>query len=203
MDQSEQQNAGGEAVKQEQTPSGPPTTETKMEVDAPATAVKEEKMEVDGAESEKEKEKVKEEEKEEDTRPKILLSGMENSQRKQMIEIISRLDGVFTEDPAVATHLVMPKLTRTNNFLLCLPTIKHILKESWITESDSNGSWVSEEAHMLEDTSGEARFNFSVAKTLARSNRDKLFSGKTFYLTPSVKPSLQVLSQIITSSGGR
>ena len=83
MDQSEQQNAGGEAVKQEQTPSGPPTTETKMEVDAPATAVKEEKMEVDGAESEKEKEKVKEEEKEEDTRPKILLSGMENSQRKQ------------------------------------------------------------------------------------------------------------------------
>ena len=60
-----------------------------------------------------------------------------------------------------------------------------------------------EEDFSLEDSEMEARFNFSLARTLARGSRDKLFAGKVFYLTPSVKPSLQILSQIITASGGR
>ena len=71
----------------------------------------------------KEKEKEKE-----DTKPRILLSGMESSQRKQMAEIVERLEGSLTEEPGQATHLVMPRLSRTNNFLLCLPTIKFVLK---------------------------------------------------------------------------
>ena len=42
--------------------------------------------------------------------------------------------------------------------------------------------------------------DFSLAKTLARSN---LFMGKVFYITPRVKQSMQVLTNIITYSGGR
>ena len=42
--------------------------------------------------------------------------------------------------------------------------------------------------------------DFSLAKTLARS---KLFMGKVFYITRSVQPSMQVLTNIITYSGGR
>ena len=107
--------------------------EPKMEVDPAAAAatpaIKEEKMEVDEAAAEKEGDKEKEKEKEkEDTKPRILLSGMESSQRKQMAEIVERLEGSLTEEPGQATHLVMPKLSRTNNFLLCLPTIKFVLK---------------------------------------------------------------------------
>ena len=104
--------------------------EPKMEVDPAAAAatpaIKEEKMEVD-EEAEKEGDKEKEKEKE-DTKPRILLSGMESSQRKQMAEIVERLEGSLTEEPGQATHLVMPRLSRTNNFLLCLPTIKFVLK---------------------------------------------------------------------------
>ena len=102
--------------------------EPKMEVDPAAAAatpaIKEEKMEVD-EEAEKEGDKEKEKE---DTKPRILLSGMESSQRKQMAEIVERLEGSLTEEPGQATHLVMPRLSRTNNFLLCLPTIKFVLK---------------------------------------------------------------------------
>ena len=180
-------------------------------------------MEVD-EEAEKESDKEKEKEKEkEDTKPRILLSGMESSQRKQMTEIVERLEGSLTEEPGQATHLVMPRLSRTNNFLLCLPTIKFVLKVpllylnpvdfeciqpiasqvQWILDSETEGKWVSEEGLTLTEPEVETRFNFSLGRTLARGSRDKLFAGKTFYLTPSVKPSLQVLSQIITSSGGR
>ena len=62
---------------------------------------------------------------------------------------------------------------------------------------------MNEDGFMLEDPDAEARFNFSLSKTLSRGSREKLFAGKLFYLTPSVKPSLQVVTQIITSSGGR
>ena len=114
-----------------------------------------------------------------------------------------RLGGNMTEEPGEASHLVMPRLARTNNFLLCLPRVRFVLRPEWVTECGAQDKWLSEEGYTLEDPEMEMRFNFSLAKTLARANRDKLFSGKVFYLTPSVKPSLQILSQIITASGGR
>ena len=164
--------------------------ETKMEVETEKPG--EVKMEVD-----EEKENVK------DTTPKVLMSGMENTQRKQLTEIIERLGGSMTEEPGEASHLVMPRLARTNNFLLCLPRVRFVLRPEWVTGCGAQDKWISEEGYTLEDPEMEMRFNFSLAKTLARANRDKLFSGKVFYLTPSVKPSLQILSQIITASGGR
>ena len=177
--------AGGQPVGEQ--------AEAKMEVEEKPEEVK---MQVDGQVGEKEKEK-------EDTKPRVLLSGMENTQRKELTEIIQRLEGSVTEDPGEATHLVMPRLSRTNNFLLCLPSVTFILGPSWVTESGARDKWVGEEDFSLEDPEMEARFNFSLARTLARGSRDKLFAGKVFYLTPSVKPSLQILSQIITASGGR
>ena len=39
--------------------------------------------------------------------------------------------------------------------------------------------------------------------TLAKVNRDKLFMGKVFFVTPSMLPHLQVVTNIITNSGGR
>ena len=128
---------------------------------------------------------------------------MENSQRKELSEIIQKLDGILTEEPSECTHLIMPKLSRTNNFLLCLPTVKFVLKIQWVLDCGSQEQWISEDGYNLEDPEVENRFNFSLARTLARNSRDKLFSGKVFYLTPGVKPSLQIISQIITSSGGK
>ena len=191
MDQSE---AGGETAEASGKTEGD-QVEAKMEVteEKDKQGEKEVKMEVD-----EEKEKAKE-----DVKPKVLMSGMENSQRKQLTEIIERLGGEVTEDTGEASHLVMPRLSRTNNFLLCLPRVRFILRPEWVTECGAEDKFVSEEGHMLEDPEMEARFNFSLARTLARANRDKLFGGKVFYLTPSVKPSLQILSQIITASGGR
>ena len=73
------------------------TADTKMKLDKsdnPVGDVKEEKMEV-------EKEKNVENEK-----PVVLLSGLDNT------------EGKMTEIPGECSHLVMSKLSRTNNFLL-------------------------------------------------------------------------------------
>ena len=184
-----EQGEAGEAAGASGQP-GAEQVEAKMEVETEKQA-EGVKMEVD-----EEKEKG-------DAKPKVMMSGMENSQRKQMTEIIERLGGGVTEEPGEASHLVMPRLARTNNFLLCLPRVRFILRPEWVTECGAQDKWVTEEGHTIEDPEMEARFNFSLARTLARANRDKLFSGKVFYLTPSVKPSLQILSQIIQASGGR
>ena len=167
--------------------------------DSPVGDVKEEKMEVEveqAATEEKEK-------KVENEKPVVLLSGLDNTERKQMIEIVERLGGKMTEIPGECSHLVMSKLSRTNNFLLCLPTVQHVLSLKWLQESQAENKFISEESFTLEDPEVESRFNFSLSRTLSRTSRDKLFSGKVFYLTPSVLPSMQVLSAIIEASGGR
>merc|ERR1719471_450771 len=174
--------------------------ETKMETEAPSDVVKQEKMDVD---EEQAKEAEKENVVEKNDKPRVLLSGLESSERKQMTEIVSRLGGVMTETPGDCSHLVMTKLSRTNNFLMCLPTVKYVLSVKWLLESEAENRFISEESYALEDSEVEAKFNFSLSRTLARSSRDKLFAGKVFYLTPSVEPSMQVLTAIITASGGR
>ena len=165
---------------------------TKMDVDQPQ--VKEEKMDVDEESQNKENENPK---------PHILISGCDSTTRKELSAIITRLNGVLTENPKECSHLVMSKLTRTNNMLMCLPIVKFVLQTKWILDSGEAGRWISEEGHMVEDPDSEITYNFNLAKTLARTNRDKLFLGKTFYITPSVKPSMKVLTNIITYSGGR
>ena len=144
-----------------------------------------------------EKEKVKNE------KPVVLMSGLDNSERKEMSEIVERLGGKVTEIPGDCSDLVMSKLSRTNNFLLCLPTVQHILSLQWLRDSQTENKFLAEDSFALEDPEMESRFNFSLSRTLSRTSRDKLFAGKVFYLTPSVLPSMQVLSAIIEASGGR
>jgi len=177
-------------------PGAPPPSENKMEVDPPQGIVKEEKMDVDEEQASENKEN-------ENPKPQILFSSVDNSVREELSAIVTKLGGVLTENPKDCTHLVMGKLVRTNNMLMCLPVVKHVLRTNWITDSGVAGRWISEEGYLLEDPEVEMNFNFSLSKTLARSNRDKLFMGKIFYITPSAKPSLQVLTNIITYSGGR
>ena len=75
----------------------------------------------------------------------------------------------------------------STNFLLCLPTIKHVLGLRWLQESQANNKFLSEESFALVDPEVETRFNFSFSRTLIRSSRDKLFS----------------FSAIVKASGGR
>ena len=103
-----------------------------------------------------------ENEENENLKPQILLSGLDSKTRKLMIDIITKLGGVITDNPVECTHLVMVKLGRTNNMMLCLPGVKYVLGTEWILESGEAGSWINEKGHMLTDRQVEQTFNFNL-----------------------------------------
>ena len=60
----------------------------------------------------------------ENPKPHILISGMDSPIRKELKAIVERLGIIPTENPKECTHLVMAKLGRTNNMLMCLSGVK-------------------------------------------------------------------------------
>lgn len=106
-------------------------------------------------------------------------------------------------DPADATHLVMTKLERTCKLLQCLCTVNHILSSDWLVDSVAAGELLPEEKYPLQDTSFERDFKCNLQAVIKSNSRRTLFEGRTFYMTPSVKPGLKVLSRLIELSGGR
>ena len=135
--------------------------------------------------------------------PVIILSAIGDDNLEELVSIVSKLGGVITDSPRHCTHLLMGQLNRTDKFLQCLPGVSFVLRSEWLLESKTAGTWVEENGFMITNPDMEARFGFNLERTLARKNRDKLFIGKTFYLTPNVKPGIKVLTNMVELSGGR
>ena len=135
--------------------------------------------------------------------PHVFFSGLDSHTKLKLSQLVTCLGGVVTDQPRDCSHLVMDRLARTINFLMCLPRVKFVIGLQWMVQSGEAGRFISEKGHMLTDPQMEKKYSFSLAKTLTRSNRDKLYIGKVFYISPSVTPSLVVLTNIITNSGGR
>jgi hypothetical protein len=135
-------------------------------------------------------------------KPWILMSGLDNTSHSELTDIVTRLGGVLTDRPRFSTHLVMNKLGRTTNIMLCLPTVKYVISTTWVLDSGKAGGWLKEEKYVLHDAEVEQHFKFSLSNTLAKTKRDELFKGIVFFVTPSVQPSLKTLSKIIIHSGG-
>ena len=135
--------------------------------------------------------------------PVIMLSNLDDNDSQDLIKIIKNLGGMNTNSPRHCTHLVMSQLSRTDKFIQCLPVVKHVLRTDWLVDCGSAGVWIKEEGYEISDSKVEDKFEFNLAETLATKNRDKLFLGKTFYLTPNVEPSIEILTNIIECSGGR
>lgn len=106
-------------------------------------------------------------------------------------------------DPADATHLVMTKLARTSKLLQCLCTVNHVLSSDWLVDSVATGELLPEDKYLLQDTDFQRTFKCDIQQVIKSSNRSKLFEGRTFHITPSVKPPVKVLTRLIELSGGR
>ena len=135
-------------------------------------------------------------------KPRILMSGLDSTSCTELTAIVTMLGGVVTDRPRFSTHLVMNKLGRTTNIMLCLPTVKYVLSTTWVLDSGKAGGWLEEEKYVLHDAEVEQHYKFSLSNTLAKTKRDELFKGIVFFVTPSVQPSLKTLSKIIIHSGG-
>ncbi|XP_057378838.1 PAX-interacting protein 1-like isoform X2 [Daphnia carinata] len=130
----------------------------------------------------------------------IRFSGFDSS---EVSKAALKLGAGVAHNNREATHLVMPTFMRTPKLLCCLPTVKFILSPRWIHESAQQGKLLDEQPYLLKDTDLERKMDIDLLKLLSLPQRDQLFKGKIFYITPSVVPSRSVLRDIIENSGGQ
>lgn len=113
------------------------------------------------------------------------------------------LGGELVENPSDATHLVATRLVRSCKLLVALSVVDHILSSKWIVESAKAGKFLPVNGFEINDSKFKQTFKADVQKTIQSSSRRTLFEGKTFFLTPTVRPSKSILTSMIESSGGR
>ena len=122
---------------------------------------------------------------------------------KEAAKSVLRLGGCIATNSKEVTHLVMPTLLRTPNLLCCLPTVKFILNPRWIQDSVEHGKFLDEHPYVLKETELEKKMDFNLHKLLSTPNRDQIFRGRTFYITPSVVPSCSFLRETVECNGGK
>lgn len=132
----------------------------------------------------------------------------------------SSLGGLVCTDPAQATHLVMSRLVRSFKLLAALPCVRHVLHSDWLVDSAAAGHFIDlpaecppavadaatprpPAAYQLDDRTFRDAFGSSLRDIVAAPNRRQLFAGTTFHLTPSVRPTVRDLQQLIELCGGR
>eukprot|EP00093_Oithona_nana_P001783 01783.XXX_4517_412_1 [CDS] Oithona nana genome sequencing. len=134
---------------------------------------------------------------------KIMLSGFVESEKEELTGLAQGLGMELTDIAQKATHLVMPKLGRTISFLCAINYVKYILKADWIRESSKEKKVLDVKDYRLQDSDFEKTFGCNLTKMLAKQDRHKLFEGRTFYLTPSIKPTWKQLKLVIECAGGK
>lgn len=117
--------------------------------------------------------------------------------------ICSTLGGVVVTDPAEATHIVLTRLTRTSNLLRALCVVDHILSSKWIVESAKVGKFLPTDDFQLNEEQFSDTYRCDIQSTIKSTKRKQLFDGKTFYITPSVRPNIKDLTALIELSGGK
>ncbi|KAF4321709.1 hypothetical protein BBO99_00001689 [Phytophthora kernoviae] len=117
---------------------------------------------------------------------------------------------VYETNIEKATHVLVPqnKLKRTVKLLCGISCCTHILGQRWLDESARVGASVSEQANCLLDEAAEAKWQFSLRRTMygiPREQRMHLFSGHNVFITAhkSVQPPVKDLMKIVECAGGK
>lgn len=101
------------------------------------------------------------------------------------------------------THLIAPKIQRTEKFLKAIPLGLAILSPEWISVVLSTRSFPTESsAYLLKDTAMEEKYHFTLKDSVERAKRTKLFLGHQFYIAESTVPPRAVLADMISAAGG-
>lgn len=113
------------------------------------------------------------------------------------------LGGEVVTDPKVATHLVLTKLTRTYKLLFGLCAVDHIVSSKWIVDSAKAGKFLRPDEYALTDEPFRQQFDCDIQAVIKSTTRRTLFAGKTFFITPSVRPGPKQIIPLIEFCGGR
>lgn len=96
----------------------------------------------------------------------------------------------------------MPRLARSNKLLYCISRHAHILPDTWLRDSQSANKFLDESNYTFDAKEFNSEFRCDFHQTMSTRNRNRLFEGKSFFVTPSVFPSKRALVELIQSCGG-
>jgi hypothetical protein len=144
---------------------------------------------------------------------KIFFTGMSHEGAPYK-NTIKTLGGTLVEKDVIEelmnghmTHLVTDKIRRTVKFLCALGKAQHIVSIDWIDQSKKSKQFLSESEFILRDRDSETKFGTTLAESFQRrreleEDNKLVFTGKYFFVTPSVKPPPSEMKQIIECNGG-
>lgn len=96
----------------------------------------------------------------------------------------------------------MPYLARTNKLLYAICRGAYILPESWLKDSQMANKFLDETNYTFDTKEFNSQYKCDFNQTLNIKNRNRLFEGKYFFVTPSVVPSKKIVVDLIQNCGG-
>ncbi|KAK2464910.1 hypothetical protein APHAL10511_002986 [Amanita phalloides] len=133
----------------------------------------------------------------------VVLLTTQISLSDDITKALVKLGVKLTTHATECTHLIAPKIVRTEKFLCAIPHGPFIISQDWATRSAAAKKLLPEKSYLLRDEAGEEKFSFKLKDAIERAKRGKMFADRTFYVTPKVPTELQLLKNVITACGGQ
>ncbi|KAI0328357.1 hypothetical protein GY45DRAFT_1326498 [Cubamyces sp. BRFM 1775] len=122
-----------------------------------------------------------------------------------VVRTLTKLGVKFVTKPTECTHLLVRSIVRTEKFLCAIAMAPYVLGEHWAIRSATVRKLLPEDEFMIKDAETEKKYGFVLGDALkrAKKNAQKLFAGKTFYVTPKVPVDSKLLKNVVTANGGQ
>ncbi|KAI3890599.1 hypothetical protein MKW92_041009 [Papaver armeniacum] len=102
-----------------------------------------------------------------------------------------------------ATHFIADQFARTRNMLEAIAHGKHVVTHLWLESCEQAGCLIDEKNYILRDPKKEKEIGFSMPVTLARCAQKLNLQDKQVFITPNVKPSKQLVSDLAKAVHGQ
>ncbi|KAL0371389.1 UNVERIFIED_CONTAM: hypothetical protein Sangu_0457000 [Sesamum angustifolium] len=134
----------------------------------------------------------------------ILFSqNLNTSILKQQRKIVARLGFSIASCCSDATHFVTDRFVRTRNMLEAIALGKPVVTHLWLESCDQAGYVIDEKSYILRDEKKENEIGFSMPLSLTRASRRPLLKGHRVFITPNVKPGIDVINVLVKAVHGQ
>ncbi|CDP03558.1 unnamed protein product [Coffea canephora] len=128
-----------------------------------------------------------------------LKSNVLNQQKK----IMARLGFSIASCCSDATHFVIDGFVRTRNMLEAIAFGKPVVTHLWLESCGQANSFIDEKSYILRDTKKENEIGFSMPASLACARENPLLQGRRVFITPHVKPSIELIQSLVKAVHGK
>ncbi|KAG6575867.1 PAX-interacting protein 1, partial [Cucurbita argyrosperma subsp. sororia] len=121
---------------------------------------------------------------------------------KQQKKVVLQLGISIASSSADATHFVADKFVRTRNMLEAIALGKPVVTHSWLESCGQASCFIDEKNYILRDTKKEKEIGFNLPVSISRATQCPLLQGLRVFVTPSIKPSKEIITSLVKMSQG-